>query len=177
MLKARKIFGLLYTGERKLETFSDADYAGDKLTRKSTSGTLTKIAGAAVMWQSQKQQTVALSTTEAEYVSAATAAKDIIWIYRLLTELVLNFKKNVLYVDNMSAIKLLMNPEFHQRTKHIDVKYHFVRDLVEDDKICVEYVASESQFADILTKALPKNRFVNLRLKLGLVCKNNLKLC
>ena len=173
-VKGTEDVGLLYKTSGELKVFSDADFAGDKTTRKSTSGILCKFGDAAVVWQSKKQQCVAQSTTEAEYVSAAKAAKEMVWLTRLMNEIGIQTKNNTLYIDNMSAIKLIKNPEFHQRSKHIDVKYHFVRDLYEKDVLDVTYVQSDDQAADILTKALCKPKFEYMKSLLGLVCKKQL---
>lgn len=170
-----KDVGLLYCRTGNFEAYSDADFAGDKRDRKSTSGIVCKYANAAVIWQSKRQQSVALSTTEAEYVSAASAVKEIIWLKKLLTEYG-NKENYVLYIDNMSAIKLIKNPEFHQRSKHIDVKYHFVRDLYKNGEINVKYIRTEEQIADVFTKALAKPRFLELRSKLGLRNKSELEI-
>lgn len=173
-IKGTSDVGLHYKTRGELESFSDADFAGDTVTRKSTSGILCKLGNAAITWQSKKQQCVAQSTTEAEYVSAAIAAKEIVWLTRLLEDIGINSEKNILYVDNMSAIKLVQNPELHQRSKHIDVRYHFVRDLYEKGVINIKYVRSEDQCADILTKPLAKPKFESMRDSLGLASKKSL---
>lgn len=173
-IKGTENVGLHYKMTGTFECYSDADFAGDTLTRKSTTGVLCKFSDAAIIWQSKKQQSVALSTTEAEYVSASIAAKEIVWVSRLLNEIGIKSEANTLFVDNVSAIKLVKNPEFHQRTKHIDVRYHFVRDLYEKGIIDVKYVKSEDQYADILTKPLVKQKFELLRSALGLVDRNNI---
>lgn len=174
-LKGTADVGLLYCKRDSFEAYSDADYAGDRKTRKSTSGILCKNASAAITWQSKLQSCISLSTTESEYVSAASAVKEMIWLKRLLTACDSCQKDEFcLYVDNMSAIKLIKNPEFHQKTKHIDVKFHFVRDMYEKRVIDVKYIRSDEQIADIFTKALPKQRFLDLRCKLGLVSKKDI---
>lgn len=173
-LKGTIDVGLLYSKNDNFEVYSDADFAGDLKTRKSTSGVVSMFANAAITWQSKKQQCVALSTTEAEYVSAALATKEIIWLKKLFDECSIVIPKYTLFVDNMSAIKLVKNPEFHQRSKHIDVKYHFIRDSFQKGEIDVQFVKSEDQIADIFTKALPKPRFVYLREHLGLRSKSDL---
>lgn len=160
--------GLLYCENNNFGAYSDADFAGDKITRKSTTGIVCMYAGAAIVWQSKRQQCVSLSTTEAEYVSAASAAKEVIWLKKLFNDC----EKEItytLYVDNMSAIKLLKNPEFHQRSKHIDVKYHFIRNLYENGELVIEYVPTNKQLADVFTKPLAKPRFLELRMLLGLI--------
>lgn len=166
--------GLLYSKSGVFETYCDADFAGDKDTRKSTTGVVCIYSNAAITWQSKRQNCVALSTTEAEYISAAAAAKEMVWIKRLLNDCQNYCNEYMLYVDNASAIKLIKNPELHQRSKHIDVRYHYVRNLYRDGLINVHYIQSEKQIADIFTKALPKPQFVNLRSKLGLVSKNEI---
>ena len=173
-LKGTVDVGLLYCRDNSFEAYSDADYAGDRETRKSTSGILCKHASAAITWQSKRQQCVALSTTEAEFVSAASAAKEIIWLKRLFTECEIDIGNYTLFIDNMSAIKLIKNPEFHQRSKHIDVKYHFIRNLYEKGEIDVKYVRSEEQTADVFTKALTKPRFMYMKAKLGLRSKREI---
>jgi hypothetical protein len=100
-----------------------------------------------------------MSTTESEYIAAATASKEAIWLRTLLNEIGHPCNKpTTLYVDNQCSIRLVRNPEFHKRTKHIDVKYHYIRERVENREIEVTFVPTEAQLADIFTKALPKNR-------------------
>ncbi|XP_071628360.1 uncharacterized protein [Temnothorax longispinosus] len=158
-VKGTTDYGIVYGANNQFKTFSDADYAGDKETRKSTTGVVCMYGGAAISWQSTKQQCVAVSTTEAEYVSAAAAARKNVWVMRLLRELDVSVSENILYIDNQSALRLVKNPEFHKRSKHIDVKYHFVRDLYEKGEINVCYVKTEEQLADIFTKVLNVKRF------------------
>lgn len=174
-LKGTADVGLLYKKNGKCEVYSDADYAGDKETRKSTSGIVCMNASAAIIWQSKRQQCVSLSTTEAEYVSAASAAKEMVWLRKLFVECKLEIVDYTLHIDNMSALRLIKNPEFHQRSKHIDVKYHFIRDLYNKKEIDIKYVRSEDQTADIFTKALAKPRFVFLMEKLGLCSKRSIE--
>jgi len=113
---------------------------------------------------------VTLSTTESEYVAASSAAKEAKWLRGLLDDIGHRCSSaTLLCVDNQSSIKLAKNPEFHQRTKHIDIRYHHIREMIEKGEIRVEYIASEIiQKADILTKALPKERFRRLRDSMGM---------
>lgn len=136
-----------------LNAFSDADYARDEDTRKSTSGYAFMLGSSIVSWCSQKQRTVALSTTESEYVAACQSIKELVWLKLLMAELISN-NAVMLYMDNQSAIRLIKNPEFHKRTKHIDVRYHFIREKFRDGVFQLEYVHTSNQLADIFTKPL-----------------------
>ena len=150
--------------------FSDADYAGDIEMRRSSTGYVFCLANGAVTWSSQRQRLVTLSTTEAEYVAASAAAREVVWIRRLLSDIGCPCdKETTLYVDNQSAIQLVRNPVFHKRTKHIDVHFHFIREKLNEKELIVEYVPSVNQRADIFTKALPRDRFKDLCYKLNMI--------
>lgn len=147
-----------------MQSYSDADYANDLDTRRSTSGYVSKLGKNTISWYSQKQKAVALSTTEAEYVAAAQAIKDLIWSQRLINELsISSIERPTLFLDNQSAIKLIKNPQFHKRSKHIDVKYHFAREKYQEKVFDLQYINSKQQLADILTKPLMKEQFTYLR--------------
>ncbi|KAG5871728.1 hypothetical protein JTB14_004746 [Gonioctena quinquepunctata] len=167
-LKGTQTFGLMYCAEEvNLIAYSDADFAGDLTTRRSTTGYLSIIAGAPVTWLSHLQKCVSRSTTESEYIAASDAAQEISWLRIFLRELGIDIlEPTKLFMDNQSAIRLVTNTEYHTRTKHIDVKYHYIRERAEDNTLIVYYVASEDQLADILTKALPKEKFVKNRTSL-----------
>ncbi len=170
-LKGTSQLGIVYRADQQagvLVTFSDADYAGDISTRRSTSGVVCQYVNSAISWMSQRQKSVALSTTEAEFIAASEAAKETIWLKRLLSEVTTLVTTPVLMVDNMSAIKLVKNPVFHKRSKHIEVRHYFVREKVDEGQLVVEHVPGDSQVADILTKPLGKNRFQQLRDMLGM---------
>jgi hypothetical protein len=140
-------------GAPKLLGYSGSDLAGDVNDRKSTSGLIFFLAGGPVTWQSAKQKVVALSSCEAEYIVAAAAACEAVWLARLLAELVGGaVLAPRLKVDNKSAIALMKNPH-HDRSKHIDVKFHFIRECCDRKLIDVEFVGTELQLGDILTKA------------------------
>jgi hypothetical protein len=165
-------FGLLYKkGEHSdLMGFTDSDYAGDQDDRKSTSGYVFMLGTGAVSWSSKKQPIVTLSTTEAEFVAAASCACQAIWLRRILEEI--QFKQQgatSIYCDNSSTIKLSRNLVLHGRSKHIDVKYHFLRDLAKDEVINLIFCRSEDQVADIFTKPLKTPLFHKLKELLG-VC-------
>ena len=158
------------TGAPRLVGYSDSDLGGDVDSRKSTSGTLFFLGSSPVTWQSQKQKIVALSSCESEYVAAATAACQGIWLARLLAEFGYGEAERVaLKVDNKSAISLAKNPVFHERSKHIELKYHFIRDCVETKKIELEFVPTEHQLADMLTKPLGRVHLAELRSSIGMV--------
>jgi len=113
-----------------------------------------------------------LSTTEAEYIAACEAVKEAFWLKQLLCDSGCQCDKAIIVkVDNQSAIKLIRNPEFHKRSKHIDIRYHFVREKYSSGDIEIEYVCSQNQLADILTKALSRDLFQILRSRIGLICK------
>ncbi|GAU16044.1 hypothetical protein TSUD_339150 [Trifolium subterraneum] len=141
---------------------------GDLDDRKSTSGYVFMLGSSTVSWSSKKQAIVTLSTTEAEFVAAASCACQSIWLRRILEELGQEQKCTTIYCDNSSSIKLSKNPVLHGRCKHIDVRYHFLRDLTKEGVVELSYCSTQEQIADIMTKALKLESFCNLRNKLGL---------
>ena len=145
----------LATGQ--LCCYADADYAVDT-TRRFTIGYVCMLAGGAVSRSSKLQRSISTSTTEAEYGALAYASKEVVWIRSLLSQLGKEStvqQPTPLYGDNQWAIALVMNPEFHARTKHIDVSAHYVREIAEDSKIQITYVPTKDMAADCLTKPLP----------------------
>ncbi|KAG6524466.1 hypothetical protein ZIOFF_014375 [Zingiber officinale] len=171
-LKGTIYFGLAYTkGPQEISIFgySDSDLAGDLDGRKSTSGMAFYFNESLVSWNSQKQKTVALSSCEAEFMAATTAACQALWLRSLVSELTGEEPKPVtLFVDNRSAIALMKNPVFHGRSKHIDTKFHFIRECVEKGQIMVEFINTGEQRADALTKALPGVKLAAMRQLLGI---------
>ena len=171
-LKATKHFGLCFDGNcpEGLKAFSDADFASDIDTRRSTTGYVCMFGGTPVSYCSRRQQLVTTSTTEAEYVAECECVKEVVWLRNVLSHLgEEQTGPTTLYCDNQSAIRLVKNPEFHHRTKHIDVKFHFVREKQEEKVIDAVYVHTDSQLADIFTKPMEKSRFVRLRQALGVI--------
>lgn len=149
--------------------YCDSDLAGDVDDRKSTTGMIFFLGGSPITWVTQKQRVVAISSCETEYVAAASAACQAVWLARLLGELLNREPDRVLLkVDNQSAIALCKNPVFHERSKHIDIRYHYVRSCVEEEQISMEHVRTGAQLADILTKPLPRVRFQEMKEKIGL---------
>ena len=144
-------------GTLDLRGYCDADMAGDMDSRKSTSGYVFTLAGGAVSWCSRLQKLVALSTTEAEYISATEAAKEAIWLSRLAKDFGLPSKTPLLGCDSQSALCLAKNPMFHARTKHIDVRYHFIRQSLEDGLITLVKIPTKDNPADALTKSLARS--------------------
>lgn len=143
---------------KKLVAFSDADFGNDKETRKSTSGYVVCFNGGPVAWSSRKQPIVAMSTTEAEYIAAADCCKELVYLKMLLEEL--GHESEVeLKVDNQSSIRLMKSDIINKRSKHIDIKYHFIRDCVQKKIVNVEYCQSDKNIADIFTKPLVKEKF------------------
>ncbi|GKB26996.1 retrovirus-related pol polyprotein from transposon TNT 1-94 [Tanacetum coccineum] len=147
---------------------SDSDYAGDLDDRKSTSGYVFKFISGAISWSSKKQPVVSLSTTEAEFIAAVACACQSKWMMRVLERLGVNQQKCTIFCDNNSTIKLSKNPIMHGRRKHIHIRYHFLRDLVKDNVIGMEYCGTEHQLADGMTKPLKLELFTRMKDSLGL---------
>lgn len=152
-------YGIHYGGGNSgLLGYCDADYANDPDTRRSTTGYVFTMHGGAICWSSRRQHTVAASTTEAEYMAAAHAVKEALWLRKLMRDLSLGTESILIYADNQSAIKLLKNPVSSQRSKHIDTIYHFARERVARKEVSFTYITTSEMIADILTKAVPKSK-------------------
>lgn len=169
-LKGTKGLGLCYQGSPEFAIYSDAEFARDQDNRKSVGGYCSLVWGGCISWQSKKQELVALSSTESEYIAVSTAAREAIWLTRLLRE----FKEEIhlpvtIFEDNQGCIAMSKNPEHHARTKHIDVKHHFIRDQVAKGSLILEYCTTKEMVADIMTKPLARDQHANLRSRLGLV--------
>jgi hypothetical protein len=172
-LKGTVNFGILYRRgvlNQELKGWTDSDYAGDVDDRKSTSGYVFKLGSGAISWSSKKQPIVTLSTTEAEFVAAASCACQGVWLRRILQQLGQDqHKATLIFCDNSSSIKLSKNPILHGRCKHIDVRYHFLRDLTKEGVVELAHCSTNDQIADIMTKPLKLESFVKMRTELG-VC-------
>jgi hypothetical protein len=165
-------WGVTYTpgegGEPCLMGFSGSDMAGDQDDRKSTSGMVYFLSNNLVTWQSSKQKIVALSTCEAEYVAASAAACQAVWLAQLMGELLgKKVSAPLMLVDNKEAISLVKNPVLHDRSKHIETRYHYIRECVERGLITVDFVRTEDQLGDLFTKSLSRVKFEELRSRIG----------
>jgi hypothetical protein len=155
-------------GELKLQGFVDADFAAEVDHRRSTTGYVFTVGTTAVSWISQIQKIVALSTTEAEYIAVTEASKEMIWLQGLLAEMGFKQEKNVLHSDSQSAIHLAKNSAFHSRTKHIGLRYHFVRSLLEDGVLTLEKIQGSKNPADMLTKTVTTEKLKLCSTSVGL---------
>lgn len=156
-----------------IEGFSDSDWAGCVDTRRSTSGFIWMMNGGAVSWRSKLQSIVALSSTEAEYVGATPAVQEILWLRDLLHELkVIDDSPSILNMDNRGAVYLTRGAGDSNKTKHIDIRYHFIRSHVEQRRIKVQFVTTDEMTADILTKNLGRPKHDYFTMKLGIVAQS-----
>lgn len=171
-VKGTADFGLVYSkgkGNYLLTGYSDSDLGGNIDDRKSTGGMAFYLDENLITWVSQKQRCVALSSCEAEFMTATAAACQGVWLSKLLRQ-VIDMKECpvVIYVDNRSAIDLAKNPVFHGRSKHIDIRYHFIRECVEKGEIIIKHVSTDKQRADVLTKTMSATKFQRKRELLGI---------
>ncbi|GJQ93146.1 hypothetical protein Tco_0004285 [Tanacetum coccineum] len=153
--------GLWYSKDTdmSLVAYADADHAGCQDTRRSTSGSAQLLGDKLVSWSSKKQKSTAISSTEAEYIALSGCCSQILWMRSQLTDYGFQFNKIPLYCDNKSAIALCCNNVQHSRAMHIDIRYHFIKEQVENGIVELYFVLTEYQLADIFTKPLPRERF------------------
>jgi len=165
-------YGIWYSkvSDFRLIGFTDSDWAGNLENRRSTSGSVFSLGSGAISWSSRKQDTIALSSSEAEYMAATSAGCQAIWLRKLLVDLQQEqIGSTEIWCDNKAAIAMTKNPAFHSRTKHIDIRYHFIRNLVAGGIISLKFCGTNDQVADVLTKSLPRNKHEFFRLQMG-VC-------
>lgn len=170
-LQGTKDLKLIYTkdGNENITGYCDADWASDVRDRKSCTGYIFLLQGGAISWRSHKQQTVALSTAEAEYMSMSSAAQEALWLQQLHTELDQQQRNPlVIFSDNQSAIKLSNNDCYLPRSRHIDIRYHFLKDHVNKLEIKFCYVKGEEMIADNLTKGTTADKHLHCVKKMGL---------
>lgn len=165
------LYGIWYPFDTSshIAGYTDADWAGNLDDRKSTSGGCFYIGNCLIAWHSRKQSSVSLSTGEAEYIAAASCCTQLVWMRQMLVDYSMTGGTMTLHCDNTSAINISKNSVQHSRTKHIDIRHHFIRELVEEKTIEFEYISTDNQLADIMTKPLDSIRFLALRKSVG-VC-------
>jgi hypothetical protein len=159
-LKGTLDFGLYYNGDQdfKLIGYTNSDWAGSVYDRKSTLGCCFSLGPSMTSQQSRKQSSIALSTAEAKYIVACFASCEAIWLQKLLTGLFhLEMEATVILCDNQSCIKMTENLVFHDKSKHIEIRYHYIRDMVQRGAIKLQYVGTDEQVADVLTKSLSQS--------------------
>ena len=164
--------GILYSsqGHTRIECFSDTDWAGSKFDRRSTTGYCVFFGGNLVAWKSKKQSVVSRSSAESEYRAMAQATCEIIWIHQLLCEVGMKCTMLAkLWCDNQAALHIAANPVYHERTKHIEVDCHFIREKIEENLVSTGYVKTGEQLGDIFTKALNGTRVEYFCNKLGMI--------
>ncbi|GJR27137.1 hypothetical protein Tco_1103369 [Tanacetum coccineum] len=163
--------GLWYLKGTRIETivYADSDHAGDYVDRKSTSGVCTFMGCCLTSWLTKKQMAIAISMTEAKHVFAEKACQQALWMKQALIDYDIRLDNVLIMCNNKGAIDLSKNPVQHSRTKHIEIRHHFLRDNIQEGNISVKKVASEDNIADILTKPLKRKVFNYLRLGLGMM--------
>jgi len=170
-IKGTASMGIIFSKDHgsSISGYSDANYATDIDERKSTSGYVFTLGGGAVSWKSKRQKSVAASTTEAEYMALKLASQEAKWLKRLY-EFISGSTQGSIRIaeDNQGAIKLAKNPQFHERTKHIDVCYHFTREAINDGTISIYGCNTKDMVADLLTKGISRDQFEKLRSGMGM---------
>lgn len=169
-IKGTTGLGIWFTKDTNpfLVGYSDADWAGCPKDRKSASGGCFFLGNNLVSWFSKKQNSISLSTAEVEYIAAGSCCTQLIWMQQMLTDYGFPPTMLTMLCDNLSAINISKNPVQHSRTKHLDIRHHFIREMVESESLVINHVPTESQLADIFTKTLDHNRFEQLRSALGI---------
>ncbi|GJY30794.1 retrovirus-related pol polyprotein from transposon TNT 1-94 [Tanacetum coccineum] len=152
-----------------LKGYSDSDYAGYNMDKKSTSGACQILGGKLVCWSAKRHQSVAMSSAKAEYVAAAGCCASILWMKSQLSDHDIHYKMVPIFCDNTSAITISNNPVLHSRTKHIDIRCHFIRDHILKRDTELHFIPTEYQLADIFTKPLDEPTFTRLKAKLGML--------
>ena len=162
-LKGTINYGLSFNRNNSIKAYSDADYAGDETTRKSTTGYIITIGNTPISWCSKLQNCVSTSTAEAEYYSLSECSKQCIWYMSFLNELGFNIETIEINTDNKAAIFISENNLINQKTKHIDIRYHYIRELISNNKIKLKYIESKNNIADGLTKYLSGSQMTTFR--------------
>jgi hypothetical protein len=147
--------GLRYTSSIDMiwQEYIDSDWAGSAVERKSTFRCCFTLVSSMVSWCSRKQTFVALSTTEAEYIALSMTVREAVWLHKLLADLFEHvLDSTIIHYGNQSCVKISDNPVFHDKSNHIEIKYHFIRDMVQRKEVLVQYLPTDEQVADVLTK-------------------------
>ncbi|GJY45186.1 putative ribonuclease H-like domain-containing protein [Tanacetum coccineum] len=168
-LKGKPTLGLWYSRDSPFElvAYTDSDYTGATQDRKSTTGGCQFLGNMLISWQCKKQTVVATSTTEAEYVAAASCCRQVLWIQNQLLDYGYNFMNTIIHIDNNSTICIIENPVHHSKTKHIEIRHHFIRDSYEKRLIEMVKIHTDNNVADLLTKAFDVSRFNFLVASIG----------
>lgn len=170
-LKGSANVKLVYGKDKDSSTklYCDADFGADSNDRKSTSGMLITMFGDSIHWSTKKQAIVTLSSAESEYIALSDGVKEILWFKNLVADLGVNVSEPIrVFEDNQSTISMVKNPNLTKRSKHIDLRFHFIKDVLSQGIICIEYIQSNEQKADIFTKSLGKAKFKYLSKLLNL---------
>jgi len=176
-LKGTPDHGLWYPKDNDftLSAYTDVDWAGDVDDRKSKSGGALFLGNRLVSWLSKKQDSISLSTAEEEYIAATCCCTQVLWMKHTLKDIRVVYEDLVtIFCDNISAINISKNLVMHSRTKHISIRYHFLREKVTENEVKLEYVSTKDQIVDIFTKPLPKDTFEYLREELGVITPSTL---
>nr|GEZ64393.1 putative ribonuclease H-like domain-containing protein [Tanacetum cinerariifolium] len=170
-LKGKPHLGLWHPKDLPFDlvAYSDSGYAGASLDRKSTTGGCQFLGCRLISWQCKKQTVVATSSTEAEYVAGASCCAQVLWIQNQMLDYGCNFMHTITYIHNSSTIYIIKNPVLHSKTKHIEIRHHFIRDCNEKKLIQVVKIPTENNFADLLTKAFDVGRLQYLIASIGLL--------
>jgi hypothetical protein len=174
-LKGMLDYGLCYTRDCDfgLYGYIDSDWAGRASYKKNTLGCCLSLGSAMTSWQSRKQSCIAPSTTEAEYIATCSTSCEAIWLWKLLAGLFdLEMEAIMILCDNQSCINMTENPTFHDKMKHIEIWYHYIRDMVQKRAVKLQYVGMDEQVEDVLTKPMSRVKFEYFRDKLGVVRKD-----
>ncbi|GKE23331.1 putative ribonuclease H-like domain-containing protein [Tanacetum coccineum] len=170
-LKGKPTLGLWYPKDSPMDliAYSDSDYAGASIDRKSTTGGCQFLGSRLVSWQCKKQTIVANSTTEAEYIAASHCCGQVLWLQNQLLDYGYNFMRTKIHIDNESTISVIKNPVSHSKTKHIEIRFHFIRDSYEKKLIEMVKIHTDNNVADLLTKAFDVTRFEFLIASIGML--------
>ena len=177
-LKGTSNYMLCYKGKKDLRLigFFDADWGGDVDQSKSTSGCAFLLNDSAILWRSKKQSCIALSTMEAEYVACSLVTQDVVWLKKFLYHLkIIKSASNpvTIYCDNTTAIVVAKDPKYHGKTKHIKMRYHYIREAIVEQDVILKHISTNSMVADPLTKPIARDAFVRNVRSIGLCVEYN----